>query len=520
MIEKVSAITPGRIAATSVPAALFLASLTGDARSESTPPNTINPDSQPANLLQTDNVIPSMEQSLRSLGLTAANLDQTAQWCTQELIDRLAGLGYPFSCPTVGTLDRTPTPTATATPTRTTSLSVGTNFQPWCTQEFIDRLARLGYPFSCGVPNNETPTPTTVPILTATRPPDLTVTRTPTPTATSSGLSSTTFNWDIGPGVPAADIQRIQAGFNWARTEFKNYYGKDILRPANSPITIKIVADGTGDGCCSAFDVTSGDIGPRPRFDVKHPLWLNMSDLDKEIAAAHESTHVFHSTLGCLTLPVHPLPDWLEEGTAAYIPHKSLSRTGILNDQVTKWTHFVAAEDSGQFNVPLQTLEHPAPFYPGHAGYIAADKLVSMASTGHMSLRQICEAVGLDKAKFNQEFQRIFGTSKSDFYNQFPAYLQSLRTSPLYLELKGRLPAGTTPNRVEYEFNFAAHGYEKLTPSQQFAAWALPPEMCGWGQEQLGRVIIALCNASPKTYPIGLQLPDGRSAQVNINHTN
>ncbi len=377
--------------------------------------------------------------------------------------------------------------------------------------------------------------PTSTDLVTATRTPTTTPTRTPTSTAIEATITPTRsatstevvtptavlapaqINYDVALGVSPRDLQLIQEGISQLRAELQTNLGGDILRPVGSPITVKIISNGTGGGCCFAFDPTSGDINARPSFDVRHQLWLVMNDLDKRIAAGHELTHGSDNALGCLTLNNHLLPDWLEEGKAAYVPHRAQIRNNVLNEQVTRWVHFAAAESTGQLSVPLSSLEHPAPIYPGHVGYIAVDNLVSRAPSGYLSLRTICESVGAGTS-LNQAFQNEFGVSMSDFYNQFPSIVQSWRTSDIYLELVRAVHQ--TPSKTEYEFNFAAFGYEKLTSEQQFASWILPPQMCGWGGESLGKIAIALCDAPAGPYNIGLQLLDGRNKQIVINHTN
>lgn len=351
-----------------------------------------------------------------------------------------------------------------------------------------------------------TPKPTAMPIIVSV----------PEPTP---AVGPVTFNYDVGSGVANADIKIIREGISLAQAELQSNYGGDIRRPVNNPLRVKIVADGTGEGCCSALDPLD-PLDARIFLDVKHRFWgrAYMGNIGQKIIAAHEYTHAWHNSLGCLTLHNHLLPDWLEEGTATFIPTGGLIRAGTLNNQVERYFNYASAKGSGQLSVPLRLLEHPAPIYPGHVGYLAVERLIAQAPSAYLSLRTICESVG-SGSNLDQAFQSVFGQSISNFYESFPAYIQSLERSPVYLALVGRLPQeqGSDPNKIAFKFNYAAYGYEDLTQAQQIAAWILPPEMCGFGSELLGEMNIALCNTVPRrSYPIILQLPHGRRAQVDI----
>lgn len=364
--------------------------------------------------------------------------------------------------------------------------------------------------------------------------PTPTLTPTPRPTETTVPLGPVTFNWDIGPGVPAVDVQLIQEAVSFGRPRLQVLFGGDILGPAGIPVVIKIVATGQGNqepggerACCTAY---SGGV-LRPFFDVRHPHWTGSywGDLGRKISAMHEALgHGFENSYGCQTHYSQPLGGWLDEGIASFIPTEIMVRDGILNNQVERYFFYRSAKSTGQLDVPLQSLENSPDLWPGHVGYLAIERLVSQAPTRNLSLKTLCGLVdaGLPNAssRVEQAFQQAFGQTKNNFYNiDFPGYLNSLRTSPIYLEQVGRLPQGSPSfvpaGSAAYELNFVAYGFEDLTQEQQGAAWILPPKVCGRGSELIGKMIVALCNASPGTYPIRVQMPDGRSAQIGLNHS-
>lgn len=412
---------------------------------------------------------------------------------------------------------RTPTPTSTDTRTATaTSTSTST------------KTATATNTATSTSTSTRTASPTPSPTSTATELPTRTSTATATATRTATATNTATptielgpvkLNYDIGPGVVVTDVNIIKSGISLGQSELQSRYGGDIRRPVNNPLTVKIVSGSTAelaDGCCQALN----ESGAQPYFNVGHDLWLNMylGNLGREMASGHEYVHAWQNSLGCLTLHDQPLPDWLYEGEAEFIPHQQKIAKGELDNQVTRYFYYASAKGTGQLGASLESQEHPPHFtWPGHVGYLATERLAQQAPSGILSLRKVCEQISLGSS-VDQAFQTAFGQTRADFYAAFPAYIDSLAKSPVYLSLVGALPGGGNPNRREYKFNFAAYGYEDLTSEQKFAAWGLPQEMCGWGSELLGEVNIALCDAKPGKYPITLRLPDGRQAQVEVTY--
>jgi hypothetical protein len=369
-----------------------------------------------------------------------------------------------------------------------------------------------------------TPTPSPSPSPSPSRSPSPSPSRSPSP---SPNLAPAAINYDIASNVPDVDKQAIQRSIDLSREEFRNRLGKDLLRPIGNLLNVKVVATGLGNPepwgggfCCTGTDPLGGSLF----FDVRHPQWPN-NEKGKMMVTGIELGGAYLESLDCFGLPIQEqlLPHWYNEAFGNYMVQQGMIRTGILNRQVAKYAEYVSAKITGQSNYSLSQLEdYPVPIFPGNIGYMAVDNLAQRSPNGIMGLRMACEnmAVGSNR---EQAFQQAFGISKSDFYQSFPSYLQSLRSLPIYVEQVGRLPDGAIPWLTQgaiYEFNFVAYGFEDLTNDQQGTVLRYPVGVCGGGSKpgEIGKWVVSICS-DPGIYPINIQMPDGRAARLDLVHT-
>ena len=159
----------------------------------------------------------------------------------------------------------------------------------------------------------------------------------------------TLLNYEIGEGVPPEDVNVVNLGICAAQFNIHRNYGGDIAPGVKHTITAKIVATGLGNqepggggACCTALD----ENGARPFFDVKHPDWEGnkispgpwSGEINLQKIAAHEYTHAWQYSLGCLDIHHQPLGDWLNEGIAEYVAYDAYIRQGFMAaDQVREF---------------------------------------------------------------------------------------------------------------------------------------------------------------------------------------
>lgn len=244
--------------------------------------------------------------------------------------------------------------------------------------------------------------------------------------------------FDIGEGVPSQDVDEIKSGICLAQSSIGDFYGGDIPIDVQQSITVKIVATGLGNqdpggggACCTALDET----GARPFFDVFHPHWINEPPYPYNLTihhlstAAHEYSHGWQWSLGCITIHCQPLGDWLNEGIAGYVGADALIRNGTLTAGDVRDFQLSSAIYTGEANVPLESLEQANGLWPGHIGYLAVERLVTYYAGTPLSLRTLCQKVGQGES-VDQAFQEVFGISKDEFYQAFPAYIGQLTGTP------------------------------------------------------------------------------------------
>lgn len=248
---------------------------------------------------------------------------------------------------------------------------------------------------------------------------------------------------DIGPGVPRDQVEIIDQGLTIAENFFESDLGGGIPEDVRRNMTVKIVATGRGNqeqggACCTAFSIgASGEAITRPFFDTSHVNWSQAGSRPVVLgfwtatdgghkAVAHEWTHDWQATLGCLSIFNQPLGFWLNEGIAEKIAHEAMIERGVMRraDVMDHMTY--SARVTGQLSRPLRDFgATTADLWPGHVGFIAVDNLVHRAPNGIMSLRTVCEQVAQGVA-VSEAFQRAFGVSLDQFYSEFEVMRQQL----------------------------------------------------------------------------------------------
>jgi len=269
----------------------------------------------------------------------------------------------------------------------------------------------------------------------------------PAPTAPASPISlalePSLITFDVAPDVSSAYVDSIKTGIALARAYLNAVAGGDISQAVRQAMTVKVVATGKGNqepggggACCTALD----DHGPRPFFDVKAAdgPWTQAGRYQWPIeavewrTAAHEYAHGWQSSLGCLSKFSKPLGDWYNEGVGEYVGYNAVIRSGYMKTEDVRRFELNGAISTGEAARPLQALEDSnqagAGLWPGHLGYIAVEYLVSRAQTGVLALRTVCVEVG-QKVAIDDAFIHAFGISRTQFYSEFPAYLNGLRSS-------------------------------------------------------------------------------------------
>ncbi|MCE9644612.1 MAG: hypothetical protein K8S20_01330 [Chloroflexi bacterium] len=260
---------------------------------------------------------------------------------------------------------------------------------------------------------------------TATLQPALTFSPTITPTATFEPGS---FFFDIASDVPGNDEAEIKTGIDLARAYLRDFLGGDI-NPSMPQFMVKIVATGNGnDGsCCTGL----AESGPRPFFDVKHSSWNIGSssywdNTDNHVnAGAHEYVHAWQSSLGCLTIHDQPLGNWLNEGIAQYISINSLKQGGYVTEN--DYRQLISVALAGTSTDKLASYERGSSGRLDDIALLATIKLVSLAPSGELSLRNVCENISSGKS-VDQSFKEAFGISKNDFYKLFTGYQETYVT--------------------------------------------------------------------------------------------
>lgn len=235
------------------------------------------------------------------------------------------------------------------------------------------------------------------------------------------------LQYEIGEGVPQSDVDTISEGIARVRLYIESDLGGDIPQEFREASVVKIVASGDGNqeiggggGCCTAFSVNHPDAG-RIFLDVLHPHWLNATNINRQHHAAHEYTHVWQGSLGCLSISTNLLGAWLTEGIAEYVTYSAFVDQGLLTKRQVHETQYEAASQNQQLDYPLDDFSvdiSQIGVWPGHIGYLAVAELVTIAPEGELSIRRICERVTAGET-IEEAFLNSFGISVADFAEQF-----------------------------------------------------------------------------------------------------
>lgn len=245
------------------------------------------------------------------------------------------------------------------------------------------------------------------------------------------------FRWDVQQRVPKEDLELIETGMALGVAYTRALYGGAIPPPVRKQISIKVVADGSGNterggggACCTGTSVLTHPT-PRPFFDVLHPDWSSAPPSYKVKLAVHEYVHAWQATMGCYSVYSQPLGDWINEGIAEHIAFDAVVGEGLVG---TRAEHPVTrallnARADGSIQHPLSAYDVPgqSPAHAGHIGFIAIDMLVEQAHRGKLALRRICERVA-EGAGVDGAFEQVFGISRASFYTEFEEWRGNVGT--------------------------------------------------------------------------------------------
>lgn len=250
------------------------------------------------------------------------------------------------------------------------------------TQEVSHTLVASQAPTLTRAPSN-TPTPSP--------------TETPSPSPTLDIPSSIEF--EIENGVDPDNINAIKVGVESAHQYLVSSMGGD--EAAEKGILVSIFDKTSDESCCLGLtEDSSGNFVAGPRFYTLHPEWRRGNslfpgsiDLEHAKHSAHEYSHAWQASVGCLGSPYGQiLGSWLTEGMAEYIAWNSLVNSGfVTKDQATNF-HMGTIISSGE-DPDFRSWENPDNTFDWWAysySYFAVDMLASDYS-GDLTLRNICE---------------------------------------------------------------------------------------------------------------------------------
>ena len=242
-------------------------------------------------------------------------------------------------------------------------------------------------------------------------------------------------NYDIGPNVPADQVEIITTGLQMAQEFLDSDLGGGIPEDVRNQITVKIVATGRGNeepggggACCTSTRWISGVPTMRPFFDVAHPAWKSRTEIGTRDAnnrkiAVHEYAHNWQERLGCLSGRSRPrvLDAWMIEGSAEFIAYEAMTEDGEWSREEV--TELIIRRTRG-LDSPLRDLPNRLASYVGLA---AVHRLVQSAPNGILSLRTLCEEVAAGST-LPEAFETAFGVSLDDFYAAFEKHRENLKS--------------------------------------------------------------------------------------------
>ena len=253
------------------------------------------------------------------------------------------------------------------------------------------------------------------------------------PTLTDMG-----FTFDVGPDVPADQVEAIKTGLQIAQNYFDLYLDGGIPEDARKGITVKIVATGQGNqdpGGRGRSYTTFGDASdpsvPRPFYDVAHDNWAEMRPRSKTYVVMRHYMRLWQHQSGCHSRHNRwPLGRWLNEGISRYLLIEIQIKGGYVNrSRFIEEEVLVGVRSRGELSRPLRDFEgSDVSTNPINVGYLAVDRLVQSAPDGILSLKTVCEEAG-SGASLPEAFETAFGISLEDFYAEFDEYRKELNQS-------------------------------------------------------------------------------------------
>lgn len=244
------------------------------------------------------------------------------------------------------------------------------------------------------------------------------------------------LRFDVGAGVPKADLALIKSGLQLAE-DYANEHLGGVDPKLRQEMLVTVVATGKG----NYEEAPPGSIGdpassfyhnaPGPFFDVAHKAWKRGGggvwtlDSYRTETVAHEYGHLWMYSLGAFSQGFQTMTRWMNEGIATYYGYATVVADHRLTFAQARTLALASA--GKEMPVSLDTL--PTNIWPGDAGFLAIDWLVSESPNGLLSLRKFGSNLGQGQP-VEVAFKGAFGLELSDFYRQFEPWRKIVLASP------------------------------------------------------------------------------------------
>lgn len=240
-----------------------------------------------------------------------------------------------------------------------------------------------------------------------------------------------TLNFQIGSGTSASDEQLIRETAEFARDFMLTTFGRTLQRSTT------IATSTTATGCTIGGGAAAFTGSQNMTVCVANRGWSDHGAVNKQKILIHEIFHLLQFELRWLGGPT-PGPHWLIEGSAEYVGWLGINTLGgatlstARGCMVKEVADFALQQPPGLPDLSAletaQAFSRPGPMYP--QAMLGADQLVTNSSMAALLNygNALVGGAGVDAA-----FESAFGTTRTAFYAQFPAYKSGLTVPSTYL---------------------------------------------------------------------------------------
>ena len=260
------------------------------------------------------------------------------------------------------------------------------------------------------------------------------------PSSTSSGSSTTTsaspttltaaqtatvgvFTITFPVGTQTSDVDLIKNAAAAHSSYFQSAFGRTITQAS------QIVGSTTDPGCADPGASAFTGFQKTTICITNNPGWLGHNTLNRQKILAHELFLMLGYEMRWLGHPGNQdnfSAHWIDEGSAEFAAWKAVSAEGLLTYSAAKSCNIAQANAQLPATVNLSTMETGQGFgRPGafQVAMLGMDQLTTNPGMGSLMTYGTAIAAG---TSWPTAFQSAFGTSTTDFYNQWVAYRQSL----------------------------------------------------------------------------------------------